>query len=212
MREPDQHAPQQARSRRTMERLLSAALAVLEERGLAGVTIPEIATEAGLSTGSIYRRFADKDALIKAAFLQLLDSAQATNQANLPPDLFQGRGLTEALRILSRALVAQYAGRTGLLKALDQYLETQTDAAFREHALDMIEANMRRLIAALLPFRDQIAANDPERAITFALLAATTVIEVHKLHTPLLWRRMLPLDDDALAAEAARTMAAYLGA
>jgi AcrR family transcriptional regulator len=212
MSETGQHAPQQARSRRTMERLLSAALAVLEDRGLAGVTIPEIATEAGLSTGSIYRRFADKDALIKAAFLQLLDSAQATNQANLPPDLFQGRGLTEALRILSRALVAQYAGRTGLLKALDQYLETQTDAAFRERALDRIEADMRRLVAALLPFRDQITADDPERAITFALLAATTVIEVHKLHTPLLWRRMLPLDDDALAAEAAQTMAAYLGA
>lgn len=212
MSEPDQHAPQQARSRLTMERLLSAALAVLEDRGLAGVTIPEIAAEAGLSTGSIYRRFADKDALIKAAFLQLLDSAQATNQANLPPDLFQGRGLAESLRILSRALVAQYAGRTGLLKALDQYLETQTDAAFREHALDRIEANMRRLIEALLPFRDQIAADDPERAITFALLAATTVIEVHKLHTPLLWRRMLPLDDEALAAEVARTMAAYLGA
>ncbi|WP_304192491.1 TetR/AcrR family transcriptional regulator [Phenylobacterium aquaticum] len=212
MSEPDQHAPQQARSRLTMERLLSAALAVLEDRGLAGITIPEIAAEAGLSTGSIYRRFADKDALIKAAFLQLLDSAQATNQANLPPDLFQGRGLADALRILSRALVAQYAGRTGLLKALDQYLETQTDAAFRGHALDRIEANMRRLIAALLPFRDQIAAKDPERAITFALLAATTVIEVHKLHTPLLWRRMLPLDDEALAAEVARTMAAYLGA
>jgi len=195
-----------------MERLLTATLARLEDRGLAGVTIPEIAAEAGLSTGSIYRRFADKDALIRAAFLQLLASAQATNQANLPPDLFQGRSLTDALGTLSRALVAQYAGRTGLLKALDQYLETQTDAAFREHALDRIEANMRRLVDALLPFRDQISADDPERAITFALLAATTVIEVHKLHTPLLWRRMLPLDDDALAAEAARTMAAYLGA
>jgi hypothetical protein len=37
-----------------------------------------------------------------------------------------------------------------------------------------------------------------------------TVIEAHKLQAPLLWRRMLPLDDDALAAEVARAMAAYL--
>jgi hypothetical protein len=96
------------------------------------------------------------------------------------------------------------------LKALDQFLEVQTDEVFRERALDMIEANMRRLVEALLPFRDQIAAEDSKRAITFALLSAITLIEVHKLHDPLLWRRMLPLDDDALALETARAMGAYL--
>jgi AcrR family transcriptional regulator len=198
------------RSRRTMERLLAATLAVLEDKGLAGVTIPEVAAAAGLSTGSIYRRFADKDALIKAAFMRLLEAAQAANRESLPPGRFEGRSLEEALHALARALVAQYGGRTGLMKALDQFLETQGDAAFRERALDGIEANMRRLIEALLPFRAEIAADDPERAITFALLTATTLIEAHKLQTPLLWRRILPLDDDALALEAARTMAAYL--
>ncbi len=203
-------APQQARSRQTTARLLAATLEVIEAKGLAGVTIPEIAAAAGLSAGGVYRRFTDKDALIRTAFLQLLESAQATNQASLPPDLFQGRSLDVALRSLGRALVAQYRGRTGLLKALDQFLEVQTDDAFRERAVDLIAGNFRRLVQTLLPFRDEIAAEDAERAITFAVLSATTLIEVHKLHVPLLWRRLLPLDDDALAAEAARTMAAYL--
>jgi hypothetical protein len=36
------------------------------------------------------------------------------------------------------------------------------------------------------------------------------VIEVHALHPPSLWQRMLPLDDTALVAETAQTMAAYL--
>jgi AcrR family transcriptional regulator len=203
-------APRQARSRQTMERLLTATLAVLEEKGLSGVTIPEIAAAAGLSTGSIYRRFIDKEALIRGAFLQLLEASQAANRASLPPNLFEGRSLNDALHVLGRALVAQYRGRTGLLKALDQFLDVQTDGAFRARAVDLIEANMRRLVETLLPFRDEIAAEDPERAIIFALLSATTLIEVHKLHTPLLWRRMLQLDEDALAGEAARTMAAYL--
>jgi len=193
-----------------MERLLAATLEVIEERGLAGVTIPEIAATADLSTGSVYRRFADKDDLIRTAFLQFLEEAQATNQANLPPDRFQGLALRDVLRALGRTLVAQYRGRTGLLKALDRFLEGQTDEPFRQRALDMIEANMRHLIEALLPLRDQIRAEDAERAITFALLNAITLIEVHKLHNPLLWQRLLPLDDDALAAEAARAMAAYL--
>ncbi len=203
-------APQQARSRQTMARLLTATLAVIEAKGLAGVTVPEIAATSGLSTGSVYRRFADKDDLIRTAFLQLLEASQEANQAHLPPDRFAGISLDEALHALGRALVAQYRGRTSLLKALDQFLELQTDEAFQARAMDLIEANMRRLVETLLPFRKEIAAADPDRAITFALLNAATLIEVHKLHTPLLWRRMLPLDDDALAVEAARTMAAYL--
>ncbi len=204
--------PRQARSRRMMERLLAATLEVIEERGLAGVTIPEIAAAAGASTGSVYRRFTDKEALIRSAFLRLLEDAQEANQASLPPDRFQGLGLDQALHAVGRALVAQYRGRAGLLKALDQFLEVQSDEAFRERSIGLIEANLRGVVEALLPFQDRIAAEDPERAIVFALLSATTVIEVNKLHTPLLWRRMLPLDDNALATEAAKAMAAYLTA
>ena len=202
--------PQQARSRQTTERLLSATLSVIGARGLAGVTIPAIAAEAGLSTGGVYRRFIDKDAMIRAAFLQLLEAAQAANSESLPSDRFQGLTLNAALQMLGRMLVAQYRGRTSLLKALDQFLETQTDDLFRERAVDLIEGNMRRLVEALKPFQGEVVADDPERAITFAVLAATTLIEVHKLHVPLLWNRMLPMGDDALAVEATRTMSAYL--
>jgi AcrR family transcriptional regulator len=193
-----------------MERLLAATLGVIEERGLAGVTLPEIATAAGASTGSVYRRFTDKDALIRTAFLRLLEASREANQDSLPPDRFQGLSLDAALHAVASALVAQYRGRARLLKALDQFLEVQTDEAFRERALTLIEANLWRLVEALLPFRDRVAAEDPERAIIFALLSATTVIEVNKLHAPLLWRRMLPLDDEALAKETAKAMAAYL--
>jgi AcrR family transcriptional regulator len=206
----DSLAPQQARSRQTMERLLAATLAVIEEKGLAGVTIPAIAASAGVSAGSVYRRFADKDALIRTAFRRLLEVSEEANRMTVPPERFQGRSLDEALHLVGRALIAQYRGRTGLLKALDQYLEVHADEAFREWAVGVIAANIRRVIDALLPFRDSIAAEDPERAIIFALLSAITVIEVHKLHDPLVWRRMLPLDDDALAREAARAMAAYI--
>ena len=207
-------APRQARSRQTEERLLAATLAVIEAKGLAGVTIPAVAAAAGVATGSVYRRFEDKDAMVRAAFLGWLEAAQTANSAALAPPAapgpLQAMSLDRALQAVGRALVAQYVGRTGVLKALDQYLEAAADAAFRTRATDLIEANLRLLIAALAPFSDRIAAAEPERAITFALLAATTVVEAHKLHDPLLWRRMLALDDEALAAEAARLMGAYL--
>jgi AcrR family transcriptional regulator len=193
-----------------MERLLAATLAVIEENGLADVTIPAIAAAAGLSTGSVYRRFNDKDALIRGAFLRLLEDSEAANQASLTPDRFQGLSFDQALKALCHGLVAQYRERAALLKALDQFIEVQTDEAFEKRAVDMIAANMLRVVEAMLPFRKQIAAADAERAITFALLSAATLIEVHKLHVPRVWQRMLPLDDVCLAEEAARTMAAYL--
>jgi AcrR family transcriptional regulator len=193
-----------------MERLLSATLAVIEEKGLEGVTIPEVAAVAGLSPGSVYRRFDDKEAMIRIALLRFLESTQQSNQAALGSDRLQMLTLDDALLALSRGLVAQYRGRTGLLRALDRYLEIQADAAFLERALSIIEVNLRLIIRAFVSFHDRIAVADPERGITFAMLSAITLIEAHKLHNSPVWRRVLPLDDDALAVEAARLMAAYL--
>jgi AcrR family transcriptional regulator len=204
------HPPQQARSRRTLERLLGATVAIMEEAGLAGVTIPEVATRAGVSTGAIYRRFVDKDALIRAAFLRFLEASQIANRESLAPEGFADLSLERTLRGLCRGLVRQYRAHPKLLKALDQFLDVQTDAAFREQAVARVADNARLAVERLLPFRDRIASSDPERAITFALLSAVTVIEMQALHSAALWARMLPLDDEALAVEAARAMAAYL--
>jgi AcrR family transcriptional regulator len=204
--------PRQARSRRTLERLLDAAVALLEEEGLVGVTIPRVAARAAVSTGNIYRRFEDKDALVRTAFLRVLDASRTANRERLDPERFAGMTLQTAAHAICRALVRQYRARPRLLKALDQFLDLQSDAAFREHATSTVADNVRMVVGLLLPFRERIASADPERAITFALLSAVTVIETHVLHSAALWTRMLPLDDEALAAEAARAMAAYLTA
>ena len=203
-------APLQARSRRTMEDLLRATLAVIEERGLSGVTIPAVASAAGVSTGSVYRRFENKEAMIRAAFVRLLELSQETNRANLPADRLRGFQLADALLAVSRGLVAQYRGRIGLMKALDQYLEGPADEAFRARAVDLIAGNVRLLVGALRPFREAISPTDPERAVSFALLSAMTLVEANKLHASPIWSRVLPLDDEALASEVARVMAAYL--
>src|SRR3954462_7476904 len=208
--DPGSRPPRQARSRRTLERLLSATVAVIEEEGLAGVTIPGVAARAGVSTGSIYRRFIDKDALIRGAFLRLLEESRIANRKALKPERFAGLSLVRMSGALCRGLVRQFRSHPKLLKALDQFLDVQTDATFREQAVSMIADNTRMAVELLLPFRDRIASNDPERAITFALLSAVTVIEMHALHSAALWIRMLPLNDEALAAEAARAMTAYL--
>jgi AcrR family transcriptional regulator len=50
------------------KRLLDAALDLFEMRGFDGVAVPEIAAKAGVATGTIYRYFKDKEALVNALY------------------------------------------------------------------------------------------------------------------------------------------------
>lgn len=67
--------PLQARSRATVEYLLEAAAQVFDARGYAATT-NEIAARAGVSIGTLYQYFADKDALLLALAERHLDEAR----------------------------------------------------------------------------------------------------------------------------------------
>ncbi|MFC9270031.1 TetR/AcrR family transcriptional regulator [Streptomyces zhihengii] len=78
--EPDQPAAGQARRRRrtrqeTEADLLDAALRLLERDGaLAGITLREVAKEAGVNHGQIYQYFGDRQTLLRAAIGRMLDT------------------------------------------------------------------------------------------------------------------------------------------
>lgn len=57
-------APSQERSRATVDVLLEAATRVLLERGYEGMTTGRVAKRAGVSVGSLYQYFPNKDALV----------------------------------------------------------------------------------------------------------------------------------------------------
>ncbi|MCW8379744.1 TetR/AcrR family transcriptional regulator [Streptomyces justiciae] len=67
----------QARSRRSQEAILQAGFALLQEGGPDALTVAAVAERAGMAVGSIYRRFGDKEGLLRAiqqAFTDLLDA------------------------------------------------------------------------------------------------------------------------------------------
>lgn len=58
-------APQQARSQQRVDAILEAAAEMIGEMGYEGITTSKLAKRAGISVGSFYQYFADKDAVLR---------------------------------------------------------------------------------------------------------------------------------------------------
>lgn len=69
-------APVQERARRQVQRILDAAAARVGEAGIEALTTNAVAAHAGVSVGSLYQYFPNKDALVRALaarFIEELD-------------------------------------------------------------------------------------------------------------------------------------------
>ena len=67
-------SPAQERSRRTVARILDAAARILIADGYAAASTNAIAAEAGLSPGSVYQYFPNKDAIVVATIERMTDA------------------------------------------------------------------------------------------------------------------------------------------
>ncbi|GAB7146578.1 TetR/AcrR family transcriptional regulator [Mycobacterium riyadhense] len=95
--------PAQERSRETVRRILDAAARVLKERGYGGASTNRIAAAAGISPGSLYQYFPNKDAILKAMVADYAEQLQDEVSTKLH-DLFKSDGdrlalVPEAVRI-----------------------------------------------------------------------------------------------------------------
>src|ERR1035437_11014911 len=59
-------------ARRTRDRVLNAALDLLNERGSASVTTNHVAARAGISPGNLYYWFSDKNEIVRELYAQLV--------------------------------------------------------------------------------------------------------------------------------------------
>src|SRR6185437_9651809 len=121
--------PQQDRSRESLQKLLKAATEVLGQHGVEGATIPRIAHHAGLTPGSVYRRFRDKDALLETALLGLLEQ-QAKNSRTLTPEMAREIPLRVFADQVINSIVVSYRARAPLIRAMRQYVQGKRHTPF----------------------------------------------------------------------------------
>lgn len=167
----------QVRSRRTRDRLLDAAEALLAAGGPDAATVPAMARRARVAVGSVYRRFPDKDAVLKAVYERFFERSVAANRGALAPGRWDGTPLPDVVTALVRGMVRGYVQQRAILAALVRYADTHEDPAFRKHAETLRRETFDMVAAVLLAHRDGIDHPAPERAVEFALLTIALVLK-----------------------------------
>lgn len=167
--------PKQERSLQTLNRLLDAAEKVLEEDGLDAATVPVIARRARVSVGVVYRRFPNKDTLIRAVYERFLWRTNEQNSMMLATLSRVKIGLPALLRGMIRGVIEGHRRKRNLLRALFQFGRTHDDPAIRREAAGMNRASTAALTALMLMHQEQIRHPHPEAAIQFSVLMLASV-------------------------------------
>ncbi|QEC50629.1 TetR/AcrR family transcriptional regulator [Baekduia soli] len=95
---------ERADARRNRERILCAAARLIEAHGVDGVSMDEVAAEAGVGKGTLYRRFGDRGSLLRA----LIDEPERAFQEALirgAPPLGPGADPVERLHAFGGGMI-----------------------------------------------------------------------------------------------------------
>ena len=204
--------PQQARSRESTRRLLKAAAEVLGQHGLEGTTIPRIAQHAGLTPGAVYRRFPDKDALLEAVVIGILERQEERMRVAFTPDLVRQVPLAVFAEQLVSSMLVGYRANAGLLRALRQFSQGRFYTPFCKRAAKLEMRTIQHLVELFLLHRDEVKHPDPPLALSFALMTLTsTLVELILAdHDLKYWQAVIPKDDQSLKRELLRVFLSYL--
>jgi AcrR family transcriptional regulator len=193
---------QQQRSQRSLDRIVEALEALMEEKTFEEITVTEVCKRARVAVGTFYDRVGNKDALLEhlrrgfyADILQQIDQAFA-------PGRFDGLSPNAMLAINAREMVALHRRRQGAIRAT--IVEARRSAAFAAHARELNAKLMQRVTATWLSKREAFApGHEPER-----LVRTTFLLAVGFLREAVIWAELWPgeTDDARITADFERML------
>lgn len=199
--------PKQARSRRTLDRIVGAALDLLAERGIEGTGVHDIVERAGSSVGSFYARFESKEDLLLYLEERLWTDAEERWTDAVESGGWEELPLEGVLEAVVRILLQAHRVGARQRRAL---AERHGDAGGGEAARRFRARLAADLQALLLRHRSRIDHPDPERAVLIGLAVLVGAIrEVEESST--LAEALPDLDDDASVRELTRVALGYFG-
>lgn len=136
----------QAKSEATRERLLSAALAVMQARGAGALSIQAVAQEAGMSSGAVQYHFASKAVLMMQVLGRLIDALEGAVDFWPSPRW----GLRRRAEQFVQQAWEQLYGQPRFASAWSAYLAARDDALVKAHIMEQRAQFHERLKAQFL--------------------------------------------------------------
>lgn len=157
--------PLRADARRNREKILAAAVRVFAEEGLEA-HLERIAKEAGVGSGTLYRNFPTREALIEAAYRNEL-----SRLCEAAPELLAAMSPREALRAWMGRFVDYATAKLGMAEALRAVVDSGVNPYARSREL---------IMTALTSLMDAAAAagtirSDVSPAVMFAALTGVAL-------------------------------------
>jgi AcrR family transcriptional regulator len=192
--------PRQQRSRETVDTILEATARVLVKLGFDQLTTNAVATAAGVSIGSLYQYFPNKEALVAALIEQHVEQMNAAVLAEL------ARVATLPIAEAARCVIELTIRAHAIDPELHQVLTEQVPRVGKLAKLRELDEICHRMVAGLLAARkNELAIRDPD--IAAFLLVSTIESIVHR--AALLYPHRLR--DPRLIDEATLLVTRYLG-
>jgi AcrR family transcriptional regulator len=136
-------APKQARSKQTKEKIIHAAIALIQERGYEKTTSNDIAAAAGVSVGSFYTYFTDKRQLLLTIFDRLADEFSRNIFETIGPEhLFDSDVRANVRRSVASALDDKGIF-VGIQRAIHEMV--MKDAEFAERRRVIMQRSISKL-------------------------------------------------------------------
>ncbi|MDR0439657.1 MAG: TetR/AcrR family transcriptional regulator [Candidatus Accumulibacter sp.] len=171
--------PRQARSRALVEAILESAARVLVERGYAGMNTNLVAERAGVSIGSLYQYFPNKDSLIAALHERHGTQMRAIIETVLTTA--SPRDMRGRLAMLVHAGLAAHRMEPELHRVLEREFPILDAPGSQNPADQSVFRHVRRLLE---DHRDEVAPRDLDLAVWMVLQTMATLVHIAVITPP----------------------------
>jgi AcrR family transcriptional regulator len=161
--------PLRADAQRNREQLLVAASDLFTTRGVE-LPLEEVARQAGVGIGTLYRHFPTRDALIEAVYRREVETL-----CDGVEDLLAGRSADEALSVWMSRFAVYVARKRGMAMALKAIFGS--DSQLFAESQHRIRSAIGMLVTAAVndgAIRDDVAPDDLMRAVGGICMATDT--------------------------------------
>lgn len=162
------------------EEILNAAARLFARKGISGATMADIAREADLSAGAIYRYFSSKEELLRAVF----DDAAARNQEQFSRAAQSGLSPLVALEQVGREIWVEMKDRDTFICEIQMELSAARDPEDLGIDLKKSRDEGRTLLTEMVGRAQDAGEIDPSidpAELALILLACTSGIKMLKL-------------------------------